>query len=52
MILGTVLNKVTRQTGRYYGYTYTYTTYGAGAHAMKQPGHPNGNSKVQDHTPR
>jgi capsular exopolysaccharide synthesis family protein len=51
-ILGTVLNKVTRQTGRYYGYTYTYTTYRAGAHAIKQPGHLNGNSKVQDHTSR
>jgi capsular exopolysaccharide synthesis family protein len=51
-ILGTVLNKVSRQTGRYYGYTYTYTTYSAGAHVMKQPGHLNGNTKVQDHTQR
>jgi capsular exopolysaccharide synthesis family protein len=51
-ILGTVLNKVTRQTGRAYGYTYTYTDYRAGAHAMQQPGHLNGNSKVQNHTPR
>jgi capsular exopolysaccharide synthesis family protein len=50
-ILGTVLNKVTRQTGRYYGYTYTYTAYRPGAHATKQPGNLNGNSKVKDHNP-
>ena len=29
-ILGTVLNKVTRQTGQYYGYTYAYKAYRAG----------------------
>ena len=51
-ILGTVLNKVTRQTGRYYGYTYTYKAYRAGAHEVTQAGHPNGNSKVQDHIQR
>ena len=28
-ILGIVLNKVTRQTGRYYGYSYTYKPYRA-----------------------
>jgi succinoglycan biosynthesis transport protein ExoP len=28
-ILGIVFNKVTRQTGRYYGYTYTYKPYPA-----------------------
>ena len=26
-ILGTVLNKVTRQTGRYYSYSYNYRPY-------------------------
>jgi capsular exopolysaccharide synthesis family protein len=51
-ILGTVLNKVTRHTGHYYGYTYTYTAYRAGAHAIKQPEHLNGNSKIQGLTPR
>jgi capsular exopolysaccharide synthesis family protein len=51
-ILGTVLNKVTRQTGRYYGYgygyTYSYKAYTAGAHAA----HPNGNSVTKDRIPR
>jgi capsular exopolysaccharide synthesis family protein len=47
-ILGTVLNKVTRQTARYYGYTYTYKEYRAGTHAITKAGHLNGNSKVQD----
>jgi len=51
-ILGTVLNKVTRQTGRYYGYTYTYKAYQAGAQAVAQAGHPNGNSKIKDRSPR
>jgi capsular exopolysaccharide synthesis family protein len=50
-ILGTVLNKVTRQSGRYYGYTYTYKSYRVGAHAVTQAGHLNGNSKVKDHNP-
>jgi polysaccharide biosynthesis transport protein len=51
-ILGIVLNKVTRQTGRYYGYTYSYKAYRPGAHAATQAGHPNGNSKTQDYIPR
>ena len=51
-ILGMVLNKVTRQTGRYYGYTYSYKAYRPGAHAVTQAGHPNGNSKRQDYIPR
>ncbi len=52
-ILGIVLNKVTRQTGRYYGYGYgyTYEPYRAAKHTM-QAGHPNGSSKAQDHSPR
>jgi len=49
MILGTVLNKATRQTGRYYGYTYTYKAYRAGAHAGAQVGHLNGNSGIKSH---
>jgi capsular exopolysaccharide synthesis family protein len=51
-ILGTVLNKVSRQTGSYYGYTYTYKAYRAGAHAAMHVPHPNGNSKIQGHVPR
>jgi capsular exopolysaccharide synthesis family protein len=51
-ILGTVLNKVTRHTGSYYGYTYTYKAYHAAEHAVTQAGHLNGNSKIQSHTPR
>jgi capsular exopolysaccharide synthesis family protein len=52
-ILGIVLNKVTRQTGRYYGYGYgyTYEPYRAAKHVM-QAAHPNGSSKAQDHSPR
>jgi capsular exopolysaccharide synthesis family protein len=49
-ILGTVLNKVSRQTGTYYGYTYAYKPYRAGAHAAIQTVHPNGNSKMHDHS--
>ncbi len=55
-ILGIVLNKVTRQTGRNYGYSYTYKPYQytykpshAGTAAMTETSHLNGNSKVQDH---
>jgi polysaccharide biosynthesis transport protein len=53
-ILGTVLNKVTRQTGRYYGYGYGYTSksYGTGAHAVAQAGHLNGNSEVKNRSQR
>jgi polysaccharide biosynthesis transport protein len=51
-ILGTVLNKVTRQTGRYYGYGYTYKSYGTGAHAIAQAGHLNGNSGIKNRSPR
>jgi succinoglycan biosynthesis transport protein ExoP len=51
-IPGLVLNKVTRQTGRYYEYTYTYKAYRAGAHAVTPSGHPNGNSRIQDHIQR
>jgi succinoglycan biosynthesis transport protein ExoP len=51
-ILGTVLNKTTRQTGQYYGSSYTYEAYGAGAHATTQGGHPNGTSSVKNRSPR
>ena len=51
-ILGTVLNKTTRQTGQYYGSTYTYEAYSAGAHATTQGGHPNGTSSVKNRSPR
>jgi polysaccharide biosynthesis transport protein len=49
-ILGTVLNKVTRRTGRYYGYGYgySYKPYKAGAHAVAQNGHLNGDSVKKD----
>ena len=54
-VLGIVLNKVTRHTGRYYGYSYTYKPYQysykpnkEGTASMTQGGHPNGSSKVQD----
>jgi polysaccharide biosynthesis transport protein len=57
-ILGTVLNKVTRQTGRGYGYGYEYgggygyKPYGSGAHAVAQAGYLNGNSGVKNRSPR
>jgi tyrosine-protein kinase len=53
-ILGTVLNKVTRQTGRYYGYGYGYTSkyYGTGTHAVAPTGHLNGNSGVKNRSQR
>ncbi len=50
-ILGVVLNKVTRQTGNYYGYEYAYKPYGALAAApMPRSAHPNGSSKIGDHS--
>jgi len=51
-ILGTVLNKVTKQTGRYYGYGYGYKPYETGGHAVAQAGHLNGNSGVKNRSPR
>jgi capsular exopolysaccharide synthesis family protein len=53
-ILGTVLNKVTRQTGNYYGYGYgyTYKSYGTGAHAVAPAGHLNGNSGIKNRSQR
>jgi capsular exopolysaccharide synthesis family protein len=50
-ILGTVLNKVNKQTGTYYGYTYAYKPYRAGAHAGMPAVHLNGNSKIKDRSP-
>jgi len=38
-ILGTVLNKVTRQTGRYYGYSYNYRPYTLPTAAVTHNGH-------------
>jgi capsular exopolysaccharide synthesis family protein len=57
MILGIVLNKVTRQTSREYGYGYGYgDTYGYGRHESRpfrrreagkaDAEHPNGNGKL------
>jgi capsular exopolysaccharide synthesis family protein len=51
-ILGIVLNKVTRQTERSYGYTYSYKPYRAAAPSAIQTGHPNGASKTQHPSPR
>ena len=55
-ILGIVLNKVSRQTGRdygYYGYSYGYKPYQAAVSpVITATAHPNGSSKVQDHSPR
>jgi capsular exopolysaccharide synthesis family protein len=50
-ILGTVLNKVTRHTGSYYGYSYTYKAYQTAEHAATQVEHLNGNSKIHGHAP-
>jgi polysaccharide biosynthesis transport protein len=54
-ILGIVLNKVTRQTGRdygYYGYSYGYKPYQAEVSpAITATAHPNGSSRVPDHSP-
>jgi capsular exopolysaccharide synthesis family protein len=53
-ILGIVLNKVTRQTERNYGYTYSYKPYRAEAPPVMSTAHPNGNgsSKRQQRSPR
>ena len=45
MSLGIVLNKVTKQTERSYGYTYSYKAYRAEAAPVTPAGHPNGSSK-------
>jgi capsular exopolysaccharide synthesis family protein len=46
-ILGIVLNKATRQTGRYYGYTYSYTAYPPESAAAGRHAHLNGSGKVR-----
>jgi capsular exopolysaccharide synthesis family protein len=55
-ILGIVLNKVSRQTGRdygYHGYSYSYKPYQAAVPpVITATAHPNGTSKVPDHIPR
>jgi polysaccharide biosynthesis transport protein len=51
-ILGIVLNKVTRQTERDYGYSYSYKPYRAEAPPAMPTGHPNGRSKRQQRSPR
>jgi capsular exopolysaccharide synthesis family protein len=51
-ILGSVLNKVSKQTGRYYGYSYTYYAYRAAAHKKINTGHLNGSSKIEDPSQR
>jgi capsular exopolysaccharide synthesis family protein len=49
-ILGVVLNKVTRQNGRAYGYSYSYKPYRAGSQVTTMA-HPNGVSRDPDHSP-
>ena len=51
-ILGIVLNKVTRQTGRNYGYSYSYKTYEAVSPVITTTPHPNGSARAPDHSPR
>ena len=51
-ILGIVLNKVTRQAGRNYGYSYSYETYQSVAPMITTAPHPNGNTRAPDHSPR
>jgi succinoglycan biosynthesis transport protein ExoP len=53
-ILGIVLNKVTRQTERNYGYSYSYKPYRVEEPPVMSAGHPNGNgsSKRQHRSPR
>jgi polysaccharide biosynthesis transport protein len=54
-ILGIVLNKVSKQTGRNYGssYGYSYKPYRAEASPVTTAAaHPNGSSRAPDHSPR
>jgi Mrp family chromosome partitioning ATPase len=51
-ILGTVLNKTTRQTGQYYGYTYAYKAYRSASDVGAEVIHPNGNSDIKSRSPR
>jgi capsular exopolysaccharide synthesis family protein len=53
-ILGLVLNKVSRQTGRSYGYAYEYgyKPRAAASHVKTATAHPNGRSRAPDHSPR
>jgi capsular exopolysaccharide synthesis family protein len=51
-ILGIVLNKVTRQTGRNYGYSYSYNAYQAVSPVITTTPHPNGSARAPDHSPR
>jgi capsular exopolysaccharide synthesis family protein len=46
-ILGVVLNKVTRQTERNYGYTYAYKPYSAEPAAIPAAAHLNGNGTAK-----
>ncbi len=46
-ILGIVLNKVTRQTERNYGYSYSYKAYRTASTPVIEASHPNGSSKTQ-----
>jgi succinoglycan biosynthesis transport protein ExoP len=46
-ILGILLNKVTRQTERNYGYTYTYKPYRAETPVIPVGAHPNGNGTAK-----
>jgi succinoglycan biosynthesis transport protein ExoP len=48
-ILGVVLNKVTRQHGRYYGYAYGYKAYSTKVPPVPRGEHLNGSGKVQSH---
>jgi capsular exopolysaccharide synthesis family protein len=57
-ILGIVLNKVTRQTGRNYGYSYAYRPYqytykpNHTGTSMTQGGNSNGSSRAEDRSSR
>jgi polysaccharide biosynthesis transport protein len=51
-ILGIVLNKVTRQTGRNYGYSYSYNAYHPISPVITTTPHPNGSARAPDHSPR